>query len=77
MSLDEIMESARIQSQLTRVPFTLPGVKPGDLVAGSVKFIVKMVDEGGMHVQLMEFTPVEAVQPQAQTGGGQISPSPS
>ena len=76
--LDEIMESASIRSQLTRIPFTLPGVKPGDLVNGTVAFIVKTLDEGGMGVQLMEFKPADAVQQdQPKMGGGQIIPSPS
>ena len=80
-NLDEIMESASIRSQITRIPFTLPGVKPGDLVTGKVQFVVKMIDEGGMGVQLMEFTPGMPVEDtntgNPGTGGGQIVPSPS
>lgn len=74
--LDEIMEYANQKSNLTKVPFTLPNVRPGDLVLGKVKFIVKMVGEGGMYVQLLDFTPGEPP-PQAPMGGGQIVPSPS
>jgi len=85
MSLDELdtmMQSAKIQSQYTRIPFTLPGVKPGDMVMGKVKFIVKAIDEGGMQIMLMEFTPgmpgeTSDTGNPGRLGGGQIIPSPS